>query len=50
MMVLGQYREELDGTLWYCVSRRQYWLIFGGPVPKWGSTGWCLVVLVGAWW
>ena len=44
MIVLGQHRAVLDGTCWYWVSRRQYWLIFGGTGSKWGGTGWYLVV------
>ena len=27
------------------VSRRQCWLVFGGPGSVWGGTGWYLVVL-----
>ena len=43
MMVLGQYGAVLVGSWWCWVSRRRYWLIFGGTV--WGGFGWYLVVL-----
>ena len=39
MMALGQYRTVLDGTWWYWVSRRRYWLVFGGTVSVGGGTG-----------
>ena len=39
MMVLGQYRTVLDGNWWYWVSRRRYWLVFGGTVSVGGGTG-----------
>ena len=46
MMVLGQYRTVLDGNWWYWVSRRRYWLVFGGTVLVWGSKGLlCLYIL-----
>ena len=55
MMLLGQYKVVLDGTWWYWVSRRRYWLVFGGTVSVgggtgdtgsvWSGSGWYLVVL-----
>ena len=44
-MVLGQYRAELVGTLWFWVIRRQYLSVIGGTGSVWGGTGWFFVVL-----
>ena len=44
-MVLGQYGTVLVGTWCYWVSKRRYWLVFGGTGLVWGGTGWYLVVL-----
>ena len=30
---------------WYWVSRRRYWLVFGGTVSVWNGTGWYLVLV-----
>ena len=42
---MGQCGAVLVGTWWYLVSRRWYWLIFGGAGSEWGGSGWYLVVL-----
>ena len=57
MMLLGQYRAVLVGTLWHWVSMERYWLIYDGNGSEWGNTCWFLVVLdqyravmVDTWW
>ena len=45
MMVLGQCRLVLDGTLWYRVSMERYWFIYDGTGPVWVNTCRYLVVL-----
>ena len=53
-MMVGQYKTILAGSLqggtgWYLVvlvSRRRYWLVFGGKVSVWGGKGLsCLYIL-----